>query len=146
MTSQQRRLVEHFGPKIGEIAGGGIASVLEMIATLPFRHVELHFTATSTARSRAWSVERYPGSILRVGRLRTVTPAPIVHVHMAGGGSVLREGSLVRLARAVRLRTVVTVHASDLEDVVRRQSHRLRRVLQSADVVHALGLESSRAL
>lgn len=139
-------IVRHFGSRVGVAGGGGIASVIATHGELPYRTVRPKFVATSRLGARFWSAQYLPGAVVELLRARTARQPSIVHVHLAGGGSVVREGGLVRLARRLGLATVVTVHASDLADVARGHPRRLVRILRAAHVVHALGHASTDIL
>jgi glycosyltransferase involved in cell wall biosynthesis len=140
----QRRLVRHFGPRVGEAGGGGMASVLASYAELDLTRYRLRFTTTASLHTRFKSAEFLPaavGSLLHTAAQRA--PRPVVHVHLSSGGSLIREGSLVRMGRGLGLPTVATMHASQLEHEVREAPRRLRYVLASAHIVHALGPASA---
>lgn len=75
----------------------------------------------------------------RLVRLRAVDRPVAVHVHLSDGGSLRREGSIVQLADRLGIPTVVTIHASELDDVLAFDRRRFASVLAHADVVHVLG-------
>ena len=147
MAGPSRELitVRHFGSRVGVAGGGGVASVIETHASLPYETVRPVFVTTSHLGARLYSAQHVPGAALALAAARRERPRSIVHVHLAGGGSLVREGGIARIARRLRLPTVVTVHASDLADAARDHRARLRAVLGAAHVVHALG-ESSAAI
>lgn len=131
--------VVHVGAAVGVAGGGGIASVIASHGTLPYRGATPRFVASNDFGARLFSAHRLPGVVLALGRARASAKVSVIHVHLAGGGSVVREGGIVRLARRMGLPTVVTVHASDLADAAVEQRARLAKVLHAAHVVHALG-------
>ncbi|MEQ3549114.1 glycosyltransferase family 4 protein [Pseudonocardia nematodicida] len=133
----QRRSAHHFGPRAGD--PGGMASVIASYAELPLEQFDLRFSTTASIGSRFHSAEHLPGATLALLGAAARRPRPVVHVHLAEGGSLLREGSLLRLARALGLPTVATMHAAHLDTVVREDRRRLTGVLRAAHVVHALG-------
>ncbi|MGW1679719.1 glycosyltransferase family 4 protein [Saccharopolyspora sp. NPDC002376] len=139
------RIVHHFGPRIGEEGGGGMASVLAAYAHLPLQRYSVRFTASATLHTRFKSLERLLPSVLALLRTSTRSQCPVVHVHLADRGSLVREGGLLRMSRMLGLPTVATMHASQLEQEVRTNPRRLRQVLRSAHVIHSLG-EKSAAL
>jgi len=132
-----RRLVRHFGPRVGE--AGGMASVLATYAGLPLVRYRAEFTATASLRSHVKSAEYLPSAVVSLVGAARQSPRPIAHFHLSSGGSLVREGGLLRAGRRLGLPIVATVHASELEREVRDNPRRLARVLQSAHAVHVLG-------
>lgn len=130
-----------FGPRVGELGGGGMASVLVTYAELPLERYQVRLTATASLYSRFKSFEYVPVALAALLRAALRRPRPVVHVHLAEGGSLHREGGLLRLARRLGLPTVATLHSSQLEKQVREGVDHalLRTVLNAAHVVHALG-------
>ncbi|MDN5914093.1 MAG: glycosyltransferase family 4 protein [Pseudonocardia sp.] len=116
-----------------------MASVLASYAELPLERYRVRFTTTASLNSRFKSAEHLPAALLALLRTAERRPRPLVHVHLADGGSLLREGAVLRLARFLGLPTVATMHASHLQSVVADDRARLSDVLGNAHVVHALG-------
>lgn len=133
------RTVHHFGPRLAESGGGGIASVLAFYSGLDVPGHRFAFTTTATLRTRFFSAEHVPGALRSLLAARRERPLPVIHVHLSCRGSMVREGGLLRLARRLGLPTVATVHASGFDGELRRHGPRARRVLGAAQVVHALG-------
>lgn len=132
-----RRLVRHFGPRVGE--AGGMASVLAAYGGLNLVRYRAEFTATASLRSRVKSAEYLPSAITSLVGAARQFPRPIAHFHLSSGGSLVREGGLLRAGRRLGLPVVATVHASELAREVRDNPRRLTRVLRSAHAVHVLG-------
>jgi glycosyltransferase involved in cell wall biosynthesis len=67
----------------------------------------------------------------------------IVHVHMAERGSVLREGFVILLAKAMGAKTVIHMHGATIEDWYNRQSPVIKKIVKkifcSADKMLVLG-------
>lgn len=143
---RERIIVRHFGSRVGVAGGGGVASVIATHADLPYVVVRPVFVTTSHLGARLYSGQHVPGAVVALARAVRKAPRSVAHVHLAGGGSLVREGGIVRIARRLGVPTVVTVHASDLADAARDHSARLRAVLRAAHVVHALGASSARIL
>jgi glycosyltransferase involved in cell wall biosynthesis len=137
--SVTRRLVRHFGPRVGEAGGGGMASVLATYSALDLARYRMEFTTTASLHTRFKSAEHLPSAVTSLVGTARQAPPPIAHFHLSSGGSLVREGGLLRAGRRLGLPTVATVHASDLEREVREKPQRLRRVLGAAHVVHVLG-------
>jgi len=72
--------------------------------------------------------------------------APVVVVHLSQGGSFIREGVLLRLAKSRRLATVAQLHGSSFAQFAQRKPQRVRKVLAAADVVHVLSEETRDAV
>ena len=72
--------------------------------------------------------------------------AGIVHFHMSNGGAWLREGPLIRLARARGLRVIVTIHGSDFPQFSRSRPRFVAGTLKKADHVIVLSEEARAAV
>jgi glycosyltransferase involved in cell wall biosynthesis len=125
-----------------------MAAVVARHLSLGVPATEVRTTPTMRLGSRMRSAELMPAALVALVRSRAVARrrSVVIHVHVADGGSLVREGGLVRLAHRMGLPTVATVHASVLPDVVAHDGDRLRSVLERADAVHALGDRSARLL
>jgi glycosyltransferase involved in cell wall biosynthesis len=62
----------------------------------------------------------------------------IVHVHLAEGGAVVREGALVLLARLLGKSTVVTIHGSGFLPFAHKHRSLVSRVLRCARLITCL--------
>jgi glycosyltransferase involved in cell wall biosynthesis len=132
------RVARHYGPATG--FAGGMAAVLEAVLELPLRRYRAELVATWTPEARWWGaalVARALWGLLR-GRDR-----PVIHVHLSVGGSFLREGAIVAVARARRLPVVVSLHGGELPEFAQRHPRLVRSVLGRADAVVALGPHSA---
>jgi glycosyltransferase involved in cell wall biosynthesis len=143
-VAAERLRVQHFGPRVGERGGGGIAAVIQTM-TQPHtdgapRPHEYRRTATGRLSRRFHSVDLWVRSLATLAMLRVVHGRRLVaHVHLAERGSLRREGSVALLARRLGVPTVATVHISQLDQVLAEDAEHFLRVLRSAHRVHALG-------
>ncbi len=126
-------VAHHFGPYLGEV--GGMASVIQ---TLSGQHVGadltyVHSTWSEKSRLRTfyWTI----GAAFAIARLPR---SAVVHLHMAEGGSVIREGGLGVLARCLRRPTVVTLHGADFDGFAARHPWLVRRVLRAPGTITCL--------
>jgi len=95
--------------------------------------VKVHPTWRPTARLASLPLASMATrAIPRVGRL------DIVHVHLAEGGSFLREGAVVALARSLNKATVVTIHGADFLPFAQVHPRLASQVLRRAHVVTCL--------
>lgn len=119
------------------VDGGGIAAVLREFSQWPWQHSTHEFVDTYVSDPRFFGVRRLlvvVGLLLKRGR-----SFDVVHLHVSQRGSFLREGSLVWLARVLRIaRIVVTVHGSQFDEFARAHPHLVGGVLRRADVVTVL--------
>lgn len=93
-----------------------------------------------TVSRRFFALGRWPSAALAIAK-HSRKPGAVVHVHLAGGGSIVREGALAGLSAVLRTPTVVTVHSSrfGMDAKHRLWSRCLPIVLNAATVVHVLG-------
>lgn len=81
----------------------------------------------------------------RAGAVLALLPrATVVHFHISNGGAWLREGSLIRLARARGLRVIVTLHGADFPAYARSWPRFVGATLKYAHHVIVLS-EDARA-
>jgi glycosyltransferase involved in cell wall biosynthesis len=132
-------VVRQYGPAIG--FAGGMAAVLEAVLELPLRRYRVELVATWSPTARfwgAWLFARALRGLVRRDRIRL-----IAHVHLAAGGSFVREGTVAVAAHAKGLPLVVSLHGGELPDFAERHPRLVRFVLRRADAVVALGPESA---
>jgi glycosyltransferase involved in cell wall biosynthesis len=143
-VAAERLRVQHFGPRVGERGGGGIAAVIQAMTQpdtdgAPRPH-EYRRTATGRLSRRFHSVDLWVRALATLAVLRVRHGRRlVVHVHLAERGSLRREGSVALLARRLGVPTVATVHISQLDQVLTEDASHFLRVLVSTDRVHALG-------
>ena len=126
-------VVHHFGPYLGEV--GGMASVIRTLSGdrvgADVTYVHSTWSATSRLRTLYWTL----GSALAIARLPRTA---VVHLHMAEGGSFVREGGLAVLAGFRGLPTVVTLHGADFDASASQHPWLIRRVLRACGAVTCL--------
>jgi glycosyltransferase involved in cell wall biosynthesis len=131
-----RLKVHHFGPDPAYV--GGMGSVIRVLTE--------HRVGSDTAVLHpTWRPDARFGSLglalaaaLDVMRMRK---SEIAHVHLAQKGGVVREGSLVLLARARGVTTVVTLHGSTFLPFARRYPWLVSRILRRAHLITCLDQE-----
>lgn len=130
-------VVHHFGPDPATV--GGMASVIRVFTE--------HTVGADIVTSHpTWA----PGSQLATVQLvaaaaRAIVRMPrsdVAHVHLSEDGSFVREGSLVALASARGLLTVVTMHGASFMPFARKHPHLVSTVLRRADVITCLDQEA----
>jgi glycosyltransferase involved in cell wall biosynthesis len=110
--------VVHIGPPTG--TPGGIASVIAGYVSTPTDGDVEHLAIASTSgRRRAADVLWFLVGLSRAVMLLR-RPGTLLHAHVSQRGSLLREGTFLYLARAMRRPAVVTVHGSRFEEFARR--------------------------
>lgn len=116
--------------------GGGISSVLREFSTWEWPTTTQAYVDTYATDPRFWGAKRF--IIAAAQLIRNRRDADIVHVHLSERGSFLREGSLVLLASALRMKVVVTLHGADFTAFAGDHPAIVRRVLARADAIAAL--------
>ena len=113
-----------------------MGAVLESYTRLPV-DAEVVIVPTFHPRARAFSA----GMLLRAlaGFRHPRRRRAISHVHLSEGGSFVREGLVIAVARRLGSPVVVSLHGASFEPFLRRRSKLVRSVLSRADVVAALG-------
>jgi glycosyltransferase involved in cell wall biosynthesis len=66
-----------------------------------------------------------------------------VHVHLSEGGSFLREGAVLLVARALGIGTAATLHGAEFVAFSHRRPRLVRSVLRSCRTVFALGPQAA---
>lgn len=134
--------VIHVGPDVYSI--GGTQSVIRIIRDHNIGADEIRVLST-------WAgPRRHLKSLLLTARaglvLARVAGTTIAHFHISNGGAWLREGSLIRLARARGLRVIATVHGSDFPEFAQSHPRFVGATLQLTDHVITLSAEASAAV
>jgi N-acetylglucosaminyldiphosphoundecaprenol N-acetyl-beta-D-mannosaminyltransferase len=126
-------VVHHFGPYLGEV--GGMASVIQTLSGdhigADVTYVHSTWSANSRLRTLYWTI----GSAFAIARMPR---SAVVHLHMAEGGSFVREGGLAVLAGFRRLPTVVTLHGADFDASASQHPWLIRRVLRACGAITCL--------
>lgn len=131
--------VTHVGPDMYSI--GGTQSVIRVIHDNKIGADDMRVLSTWNGRHHAKNLllTAHAGMALALASRTTVA-----HFHISNGGAWLREGPLIRLARARGLRVIVTLHGADFPAFARSNPRYVGATLKHAD--HAILLsEEARA-
>lgn len=131
--------VTHVGPDMYSL--GGTQSVIRVIRDNKIGADEIRVLST-------WNGHHHLKSLFLTARagvaLARSVRATVVHLHFSNGGAWLREGPLIRLARARGFRVVVTIHGPDFPEFARTHPRYVGATLKHADHVIVLS-EAARA-
>jgi glycosyltransferase involved in cell wall biosynthesis len=132
----------HVGRR-GEVAGG-MTQVVNGYLTWRF---ETFDTRVISSRDGSTSVAALRVALAAAGALLRLrgTRNTVVVVHLSQGGSFVREGLLLLLARARGFATVAQLHGSAFAAFARRRPRLVAHILRSAHLVLTLS-EETRAL
>lgn len=133
--------VIHVGPDMYSF--GGTQTVIRVIRDNRIGADEVRVLSTWNGRHHAknlWLTARAAAALARAPRTN------IVHFHMSNGGAWLREGPLIRFARARGFRVVVTIHGSDFPKFSRSHPRFVGEILAQADHVIVLSEEARAAV
>lgn len=133
--------VIHVGPDMYSF--GGTQSVIRVIRDNTIGADDVRVLST-------WNGRRHGKSLLLTARagaaLARAPRSAVVHFHISNGGAWLREGPLLRLARARGFRTVVTIHGSDFPQFARARAGFVGATLDHADHVIVLSDQARAAV
>ena len=132
--------VIHVGPDMYSF--GGTQSVIRVIRDNMIGADQIRVLSTWNGRHHARNL------VLTVRAAAALARAPrasIVHFHLSNGGAWLREGPLIRLARARGFRIIVTIHGSDFAEFSRSRPRFVRSTLSKADHIIVLSEEARAA-
>lgn len=130
----------HVGRR-GEVAGG-MTQVVNGYLAWDFERFDVDVIVSRDGSSGPRAVRLFlsaAGRILTLPRRST----PVVVVHLSQGGSFVREGLLLLLARAAGTATIAHLHGSSFAAFARQRPRLTGRVLRAADLVLALSDESA---
>ncbi|MGI9822598.1 glycosyltransferase family 4 protein [Agromyces sp. Marseille-Q5079] len=140
-TSARRPMVHHLG-RGGEVAGG-MTQVVNGYLRWPFEHVDTQVIVTRGDPGDSIAAARLAaGAAVRIWGMKRSTPQVVVG-HLSEGGSFLREGSLLRLAKARGIPTIAHLHGSSFAEFAERRPGIVRGVLRASDRVISLSEEST---
>ncbi len=127
--------VTHFGP--GPSGPGGMSSALRSYSQLDLPGVAFRFEMTYHPDFLLHSIAPF---LRAAGRLATNPRSRIgiAHFHLSKGGSFLREGLLLLLARLRRLPVVVSLHSGAFPDFQARHRVLVKAILSRSDQVLVL--------
>jgi len=133
--------VTHVGPDMYSI--GGTQSVIRVIHDNNIGADDIRVLST-------WNGYHHLENLRLTARAgialaRTSRPR-IAHFHISNGGAWLREGALLRLARARGLRVIVTLHGPDLPEFATSRPRFVAATLKHADHVIVLSEEARAAV
>lgn len=132
--------VHHLG-RVGEVAGG-MTQVLNGYVAHRFGRVRVAvITSRGEPQDTRAAVRLAAGAALRV--LTLPASSSVVVAHLSTRGSFLREGTLMRLARARGIATVAHVHGSSFAAYAAAHPSAVHRVLRRADQVITLSAAAS---
>ena len=133
--------VLHIGP--GGKSGGGMAQVLSDYGKWPFSALKVKVACSTVGRRDPLSPLRWLrcASAIILARLRFKSSVAVV-AHVSQGGSFIREGLLLALARFLGLRAAFHVHGSRFPSFARSHAVQTRTVLRLAHRVYVLTTES----
>lgn len=126
----------HVGPDAG--TAGGMATVITLLTRSPDPGVRATTAATWTPSSRDHGLTATLGVLARLLRSRDRRP-DWVHAHLSEGGSFVREGAVLLVARALGIRTAATLHGARFGEFSERHPRLVRRVLDACRLVFPLG-------
>lgn len=127
--------VWHVG-RHGEVAGG-MTQVVNGYLAWDFPRADLGVIVSRDGSSGLRALRLFLGAVLRLLRLGGQERSVVV-VHLSQGGSFVREGVLLWLARLRGFPTVAHLHGSSFVDFARRRAALVRTVLRAADRVLVL--------
>lgn len=121
---------------------GGTQSVIRVIRDNNIGADDIRVLST-------WNGRRHSKSLVLTARaglaLARASRAALVHFHVSNGGAWLREGSLIRLARARGFRVIITIHGSDFPEFAHSHPRFVGATLNRADHVILLSEEARGA-
>jgi glycosyltransferase involved in cell wall biosynthesis len=146
MVSRTEQAVLHVGPDIRTT--GGMASVVGLLVGAGNGSVSASHAATWHPRSR---IHGLVPTLRVISRLvtRPASRPTWLHAHLSEGGSFVREGAVVVVARALGIGTAATLHGAEFIPFAQAHPSLVRAVLRRCDTVFPLGphaAETVRAL
>jgi glycosyltransferase involved in cell wall biosynthesis len=137
MSDDKNLIVRHFGPDPFYV--GGMGSVIRVMTEhrVGADEVMVHPTWIPGSRLRTtWLTFKAAFQILRMPK------STIAHLHLSERGSFVREGTLVVLAHARSLKTVVSIHGADFVVFAQRHPRLASSVLGRPDAITCLDPEA----
>ncbi len=134
----------HFGPDPRSV--GGMGSVIRTLVEHRIGGDSVTLSPTWVAHSRNTTMLLSARAALRMTRMPRRS---IAHLHLSEGGSFVREGALVALARRTGLASVITIHGASFLEFAANHASLVSRVLGQARLITCMDeqvLWSARAL
>jgi glycosyltransferase involved in cell wall biosynthesis len=131
----------HIGPH--PLTVGGTQSVMRTISDFGIGSDQISLLPTWNGPKHLMNsvlVLHAAGAIIRAD------PGTIIHVHMSNGGAYVRDGPLIGLAKARRLKVVVSIHGFDFPEFASTHRRLVRSILSRADGILCLSNETKAAL
>lgn len=135
--------ITHVGPRRTEI--GGMQTVLRSYAANVPKGMSFRFITTYTARNRLVSAVLFTVALMRV-RFTPRSSLGSVHLHVAQHGSAWRKAVVAGICRRRGIPVAATVHASHLEDDLRRRPRAWQKLLARCDAIGALSHKAAEGL
>lgn len=135
-----RYVAYHVG-RGGEVAGG-MTQVVNGYLTWTFDEFDTRLIASRDGSSGLRAARLAASAVAQLLRLRD-RKRTVVVVHLSQGGSFVREGLLLALARARGFATVAQLHGSSFAAFAGTSPRTVGRVLRAADLVLTLSEEAS---
>jgi glycosyltransferase involved in cell wall biosynthesis len=129
--------VLHVGPDVAST--GGMASVISLLCGAPATDVRSSSATTWSPASRTRGLVPTARLLGRLALRPRGSRPDWVHAHLSEGGSFLREGAVLVVARALGIGTAATLHGAQFLPFSERHPRLVRRVLASCRTVFALG-------
>ena len=136
----KKNSVIHVGPDMYSF--GGTQSVIRVIRDNKIGADEIRVLSTWNGRHHAKNLFLTARAGLALAR---APRASIVHFHVSTGGAWLREGPLIRLAKARGCRVVITIHGHNFPEFARSHARLVGNTLNHAGHVILLS-EEARAV
>ena len=127
--------VVHLGPL--DSTSGGIAGVARRQLAWNLPTVGQRALATTRGGGPRSDLRLLPRAIFALIALTRRRPA-LVHVHLSQGGSFVREGLLICLARTLRVPVAIQLHGSNFVAFASRHPTLVKLVLERAGVIFCL--------
>jgi glycosyltransferase involved in cell wall biosynthesis len=129
--------VHHFAPDISRVGG------IETVVTILVRdHVGADLAIYHRTRARGTPRDTLLTLATSTREIFRLLPRVVVHAHLSQGGSFIREGWVLVLARARGIATVATIHGSRFVGFARAHPKLVKVVLAQADAITCLSEEA----
>ena len=138
----RRPVIVHVGP-LGEVPGG-MAQVLHEYLAWSFPTLEVRCMASTLGRGHRWAIGRALLCLVRIPLCLLSRRRHAFVVHLSSGGSFIREGALVALAKLCRFPVAIHLHGSMFGSFAERRPRLVRTVLNLPDVIYVLSAEAER--
>lgn len=121
---------------------GGMTQVVNAYLAWNFAGVDTDLITSRTSGSRLAQASVALSAAAGILRLRRARKVTVLVVHLSQGGSFVREGSLMILARLLGIGTVAHLHGSRFAEYADARRRLVRLILLSANQIVALSGET----